>query len=100
TYGLLDWTGHKTFYDKLLPIPFVNLSVRALDRLATSPGLARFDPGRWLAGIPQRAKHLVYLAAWALAFLAVRATHGVGDTHPANRLPFWLHACEEGRRNA
>ena len=99
-YGLLDYFGQKTFYDKLLPIPLVNLSVRALDRLATSPRLARLDPGRWLAGIRPRAKHLVYMTAWAIAFVGVRAVHGLGDTHPANRLPFWLHACDEGRRNA
>ena len=99
-YGLLDFFGQKTFYDKLLPIPLVNLSVRALDRLATSPRLARLDPGRWLAGIRPRAKHLVYMTAWAIAFLGVRAVHGLGDTHPANRVPFWLHACDEGRRNA
>lgn len=99
-YGLLDHFGQKTFYDKLLPIPFVNLSVRALDRLASSPRLARLDPGRWMARFPQRAKHLVYVAAWATAFVIVRATHGVGDTHPANRLPFWLDACAEDRRGA
>ena len=99
-YALLDWAGQKTFYDKLLPVPLLNLSVRAIDRLARSPRLARLDPGRWLAGIPERAKHLIYVAVWAGVFFSIRGAHGVGDLHPANRLPFWQQACAEGKRNA
>ena len=99
-FGLLEAAGERTFYDKLLPVPLLNLSVRALDRFASRPAMARLDPGRWLARIPQRGKHLVYMAVWALAFFGIRAVHGVGDVHPAHRLPFWQQACKEDRRHA
>jgi hypothetical protein len=32
------------FYDKLLQVPLLNLSVKLLDRIAASPVLARIDP--------------------------------------------------------
>ena len=98
-YGLLDLAGQPTFYDKLLFVPFLNLGVRAIDRLALSPLLSRFDTaalGRSLSG---RKRNLAFTCIWAIAFAGVFAAHGVGDSHPANRLPFWQHACDEKLRN-
>ena len=43
-YTLLADAGVPTFYDKLLPIPILNLSVRAIDRAARSRILRRLDP--------------------------------------------------------
>ena len=43
-YALLAGAGLPTFYDKLLPVPLLNLSVGLLDRLARSPALRRLDP--------------------------------------------------------
>ncbi len=50
-YGLLDSLGAPTFYDKLLCVPVLNLTVRALDRasIALSAWLAR---QRWVTGAP------------------------------------------------
>ena len=43
-YALLAGAGLPTFYDKLLPVPLLNLSVGLLDRLAGSRALRRLDP--------------------------------------------------------
>lgn len=43
-YALLSGAGLPTFYDKLLPVPLLNLSVGLLDRLARSPALRRLEP--------------------------------------------------------
>ena len=43
-YTLLEQDGRPTFYDKLLQMPFMNLSVRAVDRAARSPKMAWLDP--------------------------------------------------------
>ena len=43
-YALLGRAGAPTFYDKLLPVPLLNLSVGLLDRLARSRALRRLDP--------------------------------------------------------
>ena len=45
-YALLGGAGLPTFYDKLLPVPLLNLSVGLLDRLARSRALRRPDPAR------------------------------------------------------
>ena len=99
-YGLLDAIGQPTFYDKLLAVPLLNLSARALDRVATTTSLSRLDPGRLLGGLAGRRRNLAWLAVWAVVFISIDAAEGVGDTHPGNRLPFWRQACEEQRRNA
>ena len=48
-YALLAGAGLPTFYDKLLPVPLLNLSVGLLDRLAGSRALRRLDPARLAA---------------------------------------------------
>ena len=48
-YALLAGVGLPTFYDKLLPVPLLNLSVGLLDRLAGSRALRRLDPARLAA---------------------------------------------------
>ena len=45
-YALLARAGVPTFYDKLLPVPLLNLSVVLLDRAARSRALGRLDPAR------------------------------------------------------
>ncbi len=45
-YALLAGAGLPTFYDKLLPVPLLNLSVGLLDRAARSGVLRRLGPAR------------------------------------------------------
>lgn len=98
-YGLLDLAGQLTFYDKLLFVPFLNLSVRALDRLAESPMLARLDPAALFKGLVGIRRNLVSTSVWAGVFVLLLAVQGVGATHPASRLPFWRKACAENLRS-
>ena len=46
-YALLAGAGLPTFYDKLLPVPLLNLSVGLLDRLAGSRALRLLGPARF-----------------------------------------------------
>lgn len=98
-YGLLDVFGLPLFYDKLLFVPFLNLGVRAIDRLAASPTLVRFDPARWGPHLVGRKRHLAMMAIWAVTFVGLFAMRGVGKQHPASLLPFWQDACAKDLRN-
>ena len=98
-YALLAGAGLPTFYDKLLPVPLLNLSVGLLDRLANSRPLRLLDPARLDAPAP-RLRHLAYMGAWAAVFAVMSATGGVGDHHPGQWLPFWQAACADGRPGA
>ena len=91
-YALLGGAGAPTFYDKLLCVPLLNLSVRWIDRVVGGVRLV----ARWA---PARA-NLAYMAAWIL-FFAVMAGVGSADaTHPGDKVPFWQQACAAGRRTA
>jgi hypothetical protein len=99
-YGLLGTLGVPTFYDKLLQVPILNLSIRLIERAARSTVLRRFDPatrGRFLA---PRQRHLAYISIWGIVFTLMTTTRGLGDRHPGQWLPFWQRACAEQRPRA
>lgn len=92
-YELLGSAGLPTFYDKLLQVPLLNLSVKVIDRVAVHQVMF----GRSL--LP-RQRNLAYMGIWTAVFVALSATQGVGDRHPGQWLPFWRQACEDGRSYA
>jgi hypothetical protein len=99
-FDLLGRAGLPTFYDKLLQVPLLNLSVQLIDRLARAPMLGPIDPaalGRQLAPSQRR---LAYVSVWTMVFAAMSALQGVGDRHPGQWLPFWQDACAAGRPRA
>jgi hypothetical protein len=103
-YELLGRAGMPTFYDKLLQVPLLNLSVKGIDRAARSRWLRAFDPGalgQTLAPHPSLARrNLAYMSVWAIVFAVLSATQAVGDSHPGQWLPFWRQACKDGRAYA
>jgi hypothetical protein len=92
-YQLLGSAGMPAFYDKLLQVPLLNLSVKGIDRIAGKT----VAPGRWM--VP-RQRNLAYMSVWAVVFAALSVTQGVGDSHPGQWLPFWRQACMDGRAYA
>jgi hypothetical protein len=99
-YVLLERLGIPSFYDKLLPVPLMNLLVRSIDRLAVQTRLARFDPSRVAGGLRPGQRNLVYTAIWAAIFFALSAARGVGDKPPGQSLAFWQQACRSGSTRA
>ena len=98
-YAALEAAGAPTFYDKLLAVPLLNLSVQAIDRWARSDAVRRIDPAALGRALSPRRRHLVYMALWTAAFLPINAAEGVGDVREAG-LPLWRHACDRGRLEA
>ncbi len=99
-YVVLGRAGAPTFYDKLLPVPLLNLSVILIDRAARSAVLRRFDPAALGRSLTPRRRRLAYMGVWAVVFAAISAAGGVGDRHPGQWVPFWQQACEENRPHA
>jgi hypothetical protein len=97
-YQLLGTMGLPTFYDKLLQVPILNLSVKAIDRVAVRAGA--LDPTAIVRAVAPRRRHLAYVAIWTVVFVAISAAGGVGDDHPGQWLPFWRQACADGRPHA
>ena len=98
-YATLGALGAPTFYDKLLAVPLLNLTIRALDRWARSDTMRRLDPASLGRSLSPRRRHLAYMAVWAAAFLPINALEGVGDVRDAGP-PSWWQACDRGRADA
>jgi TPR repeat protein len=106
-YGLLFSLGDPTFYDKLLCVPALNLTVRALDRASTalSAWMAR---RRWVvdgklrplqaltAWTPQQA-NFGFMGLWVALFASLFLTGYLGGKHPGSDPAFWEKACDAGR---
>jgi hypothetical protein len=88
-YDLLGRAGMPTFYDKLLQVPLLNLSVRMIDRATPH--------GSFMPRLITTRRNLAYMGTWAVVFILLSATQGVGDAHPGQWMPFWRKACEDGR---
>ncbi len=98
-YALLGTLGVPTFYDKLLCVPLLNLSVQGIDRLVRA-----LDGGgllnRWSVGWAPERTNLAYMGVWA-AFFGVMSVMGSTDgIHRGDSIPFWERACADGRRGA
>ena len=99
-YALLGRAGMPTFYDKLLQVPLLNLSIQGIDWAVRSRILRRLDPGTLIRSLAPYRRNLAYMSIWAIVFVAMSATQAVGDSHPGQWLPFWRKACLADRAYA
>jgi Flp pilus assembly protein TadD len=79
-FMLLDRLGLPTFYDKLLPVPILNLMIQGIDRLGRSGLLKRLDPGGLGRNLAPRRRNLAYIAVWAVIFGTMQAQTGTQAT--------------------
>jgi TPR repeat protein/drug/metabolite transporter superfamily protein YnfA len=89
---LLDLVGVPPFYDKLLCVPLLNLTVRALDRVSVALD-TRLHMPTWE---PRRA-NFAFMAVWICLFAVMYRTGFLGSYHPGANPEFWREACVEGR---
>ncbi len=79
-YVVLDRLGLPTFYDKLLSVPLLNLSIQAIDRAARSNLLKRFDPGALGRSLAPKRRNLAYMTLWVALFVTMQAQTGAEAT--------------------
>jgi hypothetical protein len=97
-YGVLKLINAPEFYDKLLVVPPLNLSVRALDRFSDAV-MARLRPlnsvFRWQ---PQQA-NFAWMGAWICLFVIMTASGFLvkGADHPGSNPAYWAKMCQQGR---
>lgn len=99
-YAVLVWAGVPPFYDKLLPVPIMNLLVRRIDRIAAAHPFRVLDPSRLGRALSAPQRNVAYATIWAFIFVAMSGVRAVGDSHPGQWLPFWQEACNVGRTRA
>ena len=98
-YAVLGFLGVPTFYDKLLGVPLLNLSVRWIDRM-----VARLREGERLplvdAPLAPAQTNLAFMTGWILFFGAMTLAGATDGRHRGDTLPFWEMTCGEGRAQA
>jgi hypothetical protein len=86
------------YYDKLLIVPFLNLSVQLIDGIAGWSFLGAL--ARWEAAFGFRKLNAVHMACWAALCGTMLATGFVQARHPGTSIAFWEQAAQEGRPHA
>jgi Sel1 repeat len=104
---LLESLGAPVFYDKLLCVPLLNLTVRDLDRasVALSAWIARRPwasaaPLRALAAWTPRQANFGFMAIWVVLFGFMMGTGFLGGKHPGADPAVWEKACTAGNARA
>lgn len=98
-YALLDAIGQPTFYDKLLCVPLLNLSVILIDRAvrsSTSESLTNMWNEKWFKG----HANTVHMGAWVTIFIVVSLLGKTDGRHTGDSLPFWEKSCARGLVNS
>jgi Sel1 repeat len=92
---ILNLMGAPPFYDKLLCVPPLNLTVRALDRAS-----AALDARLHLPAWDPKRMNYASMGIWICFFSVMYMTGFVEGHHPGADLAFWRKACVEGRGTA
>lgn len=98
-YSLLTKMGVSTFYDKLLCVPLLNLSVIAIDRMVRSiksKSLLNVWNSNWNSGLA----NFVHMSVWVIIFLSMSLLGKTDGKHTGDSLPFWQQACASELTNA
>jgi hypothetical protein len=100
--ALLFWglqlAGKPTFYDKLLQVPLLNLSILAIDRVVRGTPLHKLDPSRIAPKLVGRPRHAAMISIWAVVFAGMYGAGWLGDHHPGQSIVFWKSACANNAR--
>ena len=94
-YSLLGALDVPTFYDKLLCVPLLNLSVIAIDRLAHAIHTGTNWQYWFEDGVPQRV-NIKHIAVWIVVFFSATLLGKTDGLHTGDRLPFWQQSCDSG----
>jgi hypothetical protein len=100
-YSVLKLIGAPEFYDKLLVVPALNLSVQALDRFSGFVA-ARFASLSSALTKSPRLVNYAWMGVWAGLFVTMTASGFLvkGKDHPGSKPAFWAHLCQQGRSGA
>ncbi len=103
-YTLLETFGAPTFYDKLLCVPLLNLSVIAIDRAVKSLSTDSPPSGTallnapfllWMRGWSPSRANLAHIALWGVVFAGASLAGKTDSRHTGDSVPFWQQACAE-----
>ena len=110
-YGFLSLIGAPRFYDKLLPVPPLNLLVRVFDKVgykldqSVAHLFQSIRAPRLIWSASPRLMNLAFMSFWVVLFgwmmtSGFVTTDVVGIPHPGKDPAFWEQACDAHRHKA
>lgn len=97
-YGILAQFNHLTVFDKLLPIPILNLLVPVFDRAANLSLVGAMERLGSAARVLQM--NLLHMGVWAAVFLCMVGAGFVAGQQEGSTDKFWRKAVAESRPGA
>lgn len=98
-FEVLEYFGAPSFYDKLLSVPLLNLSILLLDKIGNKLNLKSFLPDSFNVSMNAKKMNLTFMAIWILIFFSWQAFGHLGKDHPGRQSQFWEQACNKDLRN-
>lgn len=98
-FRIFDDYNVPLFWDKLLPVPILNLMVPLFDWFARKGPLGRVNRW-WEAALRPHRMNLVHMGMWITIFVSMLATGFIEAPHEGNSIPFWKQAFAEGKPHA
>jgi len=100
-YSVLKLIGAPEFYDKLLVVPPLNLSVQLLDRFSDAVARKFQSLTSRLAKRP-RLVNYAWMGVWACLFVTMTASGFLvkGNDHPGSKPEFWAKRCQQGHSSS
>ena len=96
-YSALGTFGAPTFYDKLLSVPLLNLSVRWIDRLVCK--ISERPPFKQLAiSLDRPSANFAHMTTWIVFFAIMTALGATDGRHRGDTVPFWEKTCRSGQQ--
>lgn len=97
-FGFLTSYGSLTVYDKLLPIPILNLSVQWIDRISKTGFLGKISS--WEMKFDRKKWNMAHIAIWVGLFGWMLTTGFVEGPQEGSNDQFWRKALAEGKTGA
>lgn len=98
-YRLLDDFQVPTFWDKLLPVPLLNLCVPFIDRFMRFGFVGRLNRA-WETALRPSRMNLIHMSIWASLFLTAKLTDFIDADHPGRHISYWKQKVAEGKPRA
>lgn len=99
-FELLDQTGIPTFYDKLLAVPLLNLTIQILDRIARAINFSKCWPQNLHFKLSPHQLNKLHMVIWIVFFFSLFSANKFGNSHAGRNSVFWENACDKNLRNA
>ena len=97
-FEILEALGAPSFYDKLLAVPLLNLSVKLLDKFARQFDFTTLTKKIFGKLLNSYQLNLIHMTLWIVIFTTWYLSGHVGSSHPGRQSSFWENACDKNLR--